>query len=86
MGASLVHASSVPLVLNPDSGAITSAFHVVFDDWFATVSLPDDYTFPDHEWQQLFGDSEYQYVLDDDDDDDDDDYPISLQSDLDALA
>ena len=84
MEASLVHASSVPLVLNLDSSTITSAFHIVFGNWFATVPLPDDYTLLDHEWQKLFGDLKYQYVLDDDDDDDD--YPISLLSDLDALA
>ena len=53
-GASPIHASSVPLVLNPDSGAITSAFHVVFNDWFATVPLLDDYTFPDDVWHKLF--------------------------------
>ena len=81
MGASPVHASSVPLVLNPNSGAIISAFHVVFDDWFATVPLPDDYAFPDEEWQRLFGDSEYQFMFDDDDDS-----PFSLQSDLDAFT
>ena len=69
MGASLVHASSIPLVLNPDSSAITSAFHVVFDDWFATIPLPDGYAFPDEEWQRLFGDSKYQFMLDDDVDD-----------------
>ena len=72
---------SLALVLNLDSGAITSAFHVVFDDWFAMVPLLDDYAFPDDVWQRLFGDSEYQYVVDDDDDD----YPFSSQSDLDAL-
>ena len=81
MGASPIHASSVPLVLNPDSSSITSAFHVVFDDWFATVPLLDDHAFPDDEWQRLFGDSKYQFIVDDDNDN----YPFSLQSDLDAL-
>ena len=80
MGASLIHASLVPLVLNPDSGTITSAFHVIFDDWFTTVPLLDDYAFPDDKWQRLFGDSKYQYVVDDDDDN----YPLSSQSDLDT--
>jgi hypothetical protein len=37
MGTSPLHASTVPLILNPDTGAITAAFHVVFDDWFATI-------------------------------------------------
>jgi hypothetical protein len=69
MGLSAHHASTVPLVLSPDSGAITAQFHVVFDDWFATVSTVAD-TLPDFhspEWSQLFGDSVYQYPFDDDD-------------------
>jgi hypothetical protein len=58
MGLSAQCASSVPLVLNPDSGAITPRFHVVSD------ALPD---FHSTEWSRLFGDSAYQYPLDDDD-------------------
>jgi hypothetical protein len=39
-------ASTVPLVLNPTTGYITPQYHVVFDDWFATIAtsttpLPD---------------------------------------------
>ena len=41
MGSSPMHASTVPLVLNPDSGAITAAYHVVFDDWFVTVAMSE---------------------------------------------
>ena len=64
LGRSLKHASTVPLVLNLETGAITPQFHVVFDDWFATVSstigsLPD---FSSDAWMKLFGDSAYQYV------------------------
>jgi hypothetical protein len=33
MGLSAKHSTMSPLVLNPDSGAITPQFHVVFDDW-----------------------------------------------------
>ena len=63
------HASSVPLVLNPFTGTITAQFHAVFDDWFATVSatpgqLPN---FDSDDWAKVFGDSAYQYPLDDDD-------------------
>ena len=66
MGFSHKHASSVPLVLNPSSGYITPQFHVVFDDWFATIatetaSLPN---FNSPAWSKLFGDSTYQYVSD----------------------
>jgi hypothetical protein len=68
MGHSKRHASTVPIGLNRGSGAITSNFHVVFDDWFATVSstveqLPD---LNSVEWKAIFGDSEYQYPLDND--------------------
>ena len=38
MGLSPDHASTVPLVLNLDTGAITPQFHVAFDDWFTTVT------------------------------------------------
>jgi hypothetical protein len=46
VGLSDQHATSVPLVLNLETGSITPQFHVVFDDWFATVAsdpaeLPD---------------------------------------------
>ena len=64
------HASTVPLVLSLDTGAITPQFHVVFDDWFATVT--SDPTSLPHlgtpEWENLFGESTYQYFQDDDDD------------------
>ena len=63
------YASSVPLVLNPSTGTLTAQFRVVFDDWFATVpatpdQLPD---FNSDEWAKMFGDSAYQYPLNDDD-------------------
>lgn len=61
MGNSAKHASTVPLVLNPETGAITAQFHVVFDDWFATVTstgtgkdLPD---LNSDDWKRMFGDS-----------------------------
>jgi len=68
LGLSHKHASTVPLVLNPNSGKITAQFHVVIDDYFATVSsnvedLPD---FQSEEWYKLFGDSLFQYVFDSD--------------------
>jgi hypothetical protein len=69
VGSSPKHASTVPLVLNLETGHISPQFHVVFDDWFATVTtspadLPD---FNSPEWARTFGDSIYQYVMDDDD-------------------
>lgn len=71
VGMSPKHASSVPLVLNPETGAITPQFNVVFDDWFATVATPTE-DLPDFEsedWNRLFGDSLYQYVFDGDNSD-----------------
>jgi hypothetical protein len=67
LGKSPKHASNVPLVLNPATGAITGQFHVVLDDWFATVGsdctiLPD---FNSDEWKKLFGESSFQYLEDD---------------------
>ena len=69
MGLSAKHASTVPLVLNPETGAITPQFHVVFDDWFATIAtsadnLPD---FNSDEWAKLFGEFTYQYPFDEGD-------------------
>jgi transposase InsO family protein len=72
MGLSAKHASTVPLVLNLDSGYINSQFNIVFDDWFATVaasleSLPD---LNSPEWSKMFGDSTFQFRFAEDDDED----------------
>lgn len=69
MGVSTSHASSVPLVLNVNTGSITPQYHIVFDDWFATVSstTSDSPNFSSDEWNKMFGESRYQYVLDDED-------------------
>ena len=69
LGVSPTHASTVPLVLNPDTGAITPQFHCVSDSWFHTVTseideLPD---FNSDDWQKLFGDSHYQFMFEEDD-------------------
>ena len=69
MGLSPDHASTVPLVLSLDTGAITPQFHAVFDDWFTTVTtsvddLPD---FNSTAWSKMFGDSEYQFISNEDD-------------------
>jgi hypothetical protein len=53
--------------LNPETGAITAQFHVVFDDWFATVTSMEN-ELPDlnsDEWKHIFGESTYQHPLDD---------------------
>jgi hypothetical protein len=71
MGLSKKHASTVPLVLNPETGYITPQYHIVFDDWFATVAtnvdaLPD---FNRTHWARLFGNSKYHFPFDKDDTD-----------------
>ena len=66
VGISDKHFANIPRVLNPRTRSITTPYHAVFDDWFATVSanvdeLPD---FQTPEWTQLFGDSIYQFIED----------------------
>ena len=58
-GISPHHASTVPLVLNPATIAISAQFNVVSDDWFSTFvastdQLPD---FNSPEWSNIFGSS-----------------------------
>jgi hypothetical protein len=72
MGNSTKHASStVPLVLNPETGAVTAQFHVMFDDWFATVTSMENELLDlnSDEWKCRFGESTYQHPFDDDADD-----------------
>ena len=62
------HASTVPLVLNPTTGAFSAQFNI-FDDWFSTVAagsdqLPD---FNSPEWSNMFGPFTFQYPYDDED-------------------
>ena len=55
VGLSNKHASTVPLCLSLDSGAITPQFHVVFDEDFTTVSS-DPNTLPDFaspQWHEM---------------------------------
>ena len=67
MGLSPKHSSTVPLVLNLGTGAITPQYHVVFDDEFTTIGTNED-SMPDLNsdlWAKLFGDSSFQFVFDD---------------------
>ena len=72
MGLSKKHASTVPLIMNPETGYITPQYHIVFDDWFAMVAtnvdaLPD---FNTTRWTRLFGDSRYQFPFNENNDND----------------
>ncbi len=42
VGWSPLHASNVALVRNLTTGSISPQFHVVFDNWFETISVPDE--------------------------------------------
>ena len=68
MGMSQKHATTVPMVLNLQTGTITPQYHVIFDDWFATVATyatkAIDFTTPT--WSTLFGDSTFPFHSDDD--------------------
>ena len=68
MGFSPSHSSTSPLVLNLDTGAITAQYHVVFDDWFATVASTVEELPPFHEkeWSQMFGSHTYHQDPDED--------------------
>ena len=52
LGRSPAHASSVALVLNPNTGLVSPQFHVVFDDDFSTVPHLRKGTVPPN-WEKL---------------------------------
>ena len=57
VGLSKQHSTKAPLVLNLETGFISPQFHVVHDDFFATVSSSSDSTpdFTSDIWKNLFG-------------------------------
>ena len=58
------------MVLNPETGYITLQYHIVFDDWFATLATNVD-ALPDFNttcWARLFGNSRYQFPFNKDND------------------
>jgi hypothetical protein len=65
LGLSQQHASEFPLVLNLDTGSITTQFHVVFDDHlFTTVpSIERDTALIDH-WAELYLENSTHIMLD----------------------
>ena len=77
VGFSSLHSSTAPLVLNLDTGAITAQYHVVFDDWFATVAADQDDLppFDAVEWSNMFGTKTYHEDPGTVDSDSDDDEP-----------
>jgi hypothetical protein len=65
MGFSPLHSSDVPLVLNLRTGSITPQFHVVFDDYFSTVSSIDKDTDPPDHWTDVCLDNTIRIATDD---------------------
>ena len=62
MGTSWYHTNTAPLVSNTSTGYILPQINVVFDNQFATVGDSDR-----KEWLSMFGNSRFQYVLEDQD-------------------
>ncbi|MCU0715746.1 MAG: hypothetical protein MUD03_06420, partial [Pirellula sp.] len=60
VGFSTRHSSIVPLVLNIQTLTITPQFHVVFDDWFTSVSNTTVSDLSDPIWEELFSGCRYQ--------------------------
>jgi hypothetical protein len=64
LGLSLQHASEVPLVLNLGTGAITTQFHVVFDDLFTTVPSIERETEPPDHWADVCLENSTRIMMD----------------------
>jgi len=64
LGLSTTHSSDVPLVLNLQTGSISSQFHVVFDDLFSTVASIGADDEPPSFWEELCLTSTHQIPLD----------------------
>ena len=54
MGRSKVHASNIGQIRNLTTGNITTQFHVVYDDFFSTVSSTNENISLDNTWSHLF--------------------------------
>ena len=52
LGRSSFHAGSVALVLNPETGHVSTQFHVVFDDEISTVLFMREITISPN-WKDL---------------------------------
>ena len=67
MGVSPLHASTVALVLNPNTNRLSPQFHCVFDDYFETVHHKGDK--PPPMWEDLVINSRFRNDIEDDVDD-----------------
>lgn len=70
LGLSPHHAVTVPTILNLQTGNISPQFHLVFDDWFTTVSTDidnPDLTIDEAQWDNLLADEKFMVSFDDED-------------------
>ena len=70
LGLSSKHAANVPFVLNLQTGNTSPQFHVVFDDWFTTVTTEvkdDDLTIDEQQWETLLLDDRFHIEFDEED-------------------
>jgi len=61
LGNSPDHATTVPLVLNPNTGLVSPQYHLVFDDNFSTTECLDTNTIPTT-WPDLFKNSSANFL------------------------
>ena len=64
MGTSPLHASTVGLILNPQTNRLSPQFHCVYDDWFETVH--SNYTTPPKVWEELVINSRFRNKIEED--------------------
>ena len=60
-----MHASSVSLVRNLNTGRLSPQFHVVFDPWFETVH--ETGATPPEAWDVMLSNCQHEVPLDDED-------------------
>ena len=58
------HASSIPLVLNCNTLWISPQFHVIFDEWFSSVTATAIDITPPSWWQDLFIHHRFKFEFD----------------------
>ena len=82
MGVSPLHASTVGLILNPNTNRTSPQFHCVYDDYFETVHSNDNNTVPPN-WEDLVINNRFRNDIDDEDVEDTwENPPTSVSTDL----
>ena len=79
MGISPLHASSVGLILNPNTNRISPQFHCIYDDYFETVHSNDATSIPPA-WEELVINNRFRNDVEDEDVEDTWEQPLSTPS------